>query len=1009
MKFLDSSQDSDYINLLKLPVINLAVESNNVRFNQATPTRSNQSLLSSLASSHLKRKASTPHPFAPGIRDTARKSLAAVGSPHRSVLTSSLKQSRPSDAANNSLISTNSKSVKFKLAEFTKKDECDLNSSSFNRSGDKSLLADLENDEPPVVDNQVECLDIQAKRLEFNEKEEQVDDNQDDEDYQMELDEESDESMTTRSKKARQSTPSPVKKSPRLNKTSPSPKIPSPSKSPAKSSPRPSPAKSPAATTLCAVTLNCLNETFETQEEINSIMTPSEIVDSEQVNSVPIISEEQKEEDRLAGSNFESEIDNEYLVRLNMRKTIRVSGLDQNEPADSHRSSSITHSPLSLPVKPAEIQTKDESSEESDQEEYKEEMNGMDTSSGEHRNTEPPIVEAVEMPNPTIETQEEEVASVITPQVESETIAELEPEPEVTTTSEIVNQPDIESTAQQEETIVTPSVSNTDSTPVQESEAEATSVTSNSTVVSSPIANKVDKDFSIREEQHEISSPTREYDLMSLPSLNMSANPKSQEEELNDSAGELNMSSISSRAVNDDVNNTTPTQSPGKRIEAEFNVTNTLTTVSGMTRTNSDWSLYSQISSVSEHYERMKPNESQNNTLTNEDDLDGAKPKRRQSNIKRRAPVRGRRTMEIKLEKEDDTVNESATTASAVGDDDDDDRASVASRVSLRRRRSDASSVASSASITVKGKHPVNLDLFNQISAFIEPVVATEKRLTRGRKLKSLVELPATEILPTHTEIVSSTKSTTVTRRNSSKKTAESSTSVVSTPVIMSASNLKKYNAIMEEQQPEGRTTTRSTRSRAAHSRSPSASSIVSVTSSVTSSVSTSLRPKRVASTRKKASQVEEKKEAEKTIIVDEDSQDSKLQLSPTNSVVSIASSLASTGRVTRRTTRKIKEETESVKKEDTTPSVASVTRSYSSRNYNLRSKLDTPKVEATVEDSCDSFTSATATTTTATSSTTTRVPTLRRARTARASTVKKEQSSDDLLPDLDFGSKRSK
>jgi hypothetical protein len=256
--------------------------------------------------------------------------------------------------------------------------------------------------------------------------------------------------------------------------------------------------------------------------------------------------------------------------------------------------------------------------------------------------------------------------------------------------------------------------------------------------------------------------------------------------------------------------------------------------------------------------------------------------------------------------------------------------------------------------------------------------------------------MPASDLLPStsQTSLASATSTNAstgriLTRRNSKKQTLEqvteeasASTSTTDTQQsqsssnLMSISNLRKHDAIMEKLKIEGMsqqvaaTATlprkgRTTRSRATRSPSPSASSVVSTSSVMTiaseaSTVTSSAvgtkrrtgvtRTASARSTRKTdVAQVEEAEPThDKTLKADDlDSLvDEKVtnrrsdDHSPTSSVVSVASSVTSGTRTLRRN-RKAKEEVDHETEEKISPPAqASVlTRSNSGRNYSLRSK----------------------------------------------------------------------
>jgi hypothetical protein len=301
-----------------------------------------------------------------------------------------------------------------------------------------------------------------------------------------------------------------------------------------------------------------------------------------------------------------------------------------------------------------------------------------------------------------------------------------------------------------------------------------------------------------------------------------------------------------------------------------------------------------------------------------------------------------------------------------------------------------------------------------------------EKRQTRS-KLKTLIEMPASEILPSTSQASLSTPATSltaaaasarvVTRRHSKKQleqvteetnssqpsVAAEATSETTTSHLMSISNLRKHDAIMERlkaeqqndnfqemsQQVAGTATLprkgRATRSRATRSPSPTASSVVSVssvltvasTSTVTSSAvgkrrgsqaaasaataTTAPAPASVtrsASTRtiKKSNSIDSKSTAQhdktlkaedvdSVVCLDSEEASVKAHYSPTSSVVSLASSVTSGTRTLRRN-RKVKEDLDLAGAVDLAsndaverPASATLARSNSDRKYSLRSK----------------------------------------------------------------------
>ena len=337
-----------------------------------------------------------------------------------------------------------------------------------------------------------------------------------------------------------------------------------------------------------------------------------------------------------------------------------------------------------------------------------------------------------------------------------------------------------------------------------------------------------------------------------------------------------------------------------------------------MTRTNSESSLFSHISSVSEYYEKHKQNEDE------EEEEEEVKTTKRGA-IKKRAPVG--KSKDVLLRHMDDNelsitkANEEAAENSKKGP----------GSSSLKRRKSDlsCSSGSSGASSAAAAK----------IKASIQKLPPTlgsndqEIRVTRS-KLKALIESPDVS-----SSSSGSTSAKAKTTRNSRKKLeiVEENEELLpnqTTTAKMSISNLRKHNAAMEKAETlesinedeveDSHANKRTTRS-AARSPSPSASSIISassIASTLTNASQTNV--KRRGRAPKNAKKLEETPQHDKTLKdADQDIETASQIPSPTNSVVSVASVASSvTGRSTRRTTRRKTIEVETVKPEHTSPSI---------------------------------------------------------------------------------------
>jgi trimeric autotransporter adhesin len=384
----------------------------------------------------------------------------------------------------------------------------------------------------------------------------------------------------------------------------------------------------------------------------------------------------------------------------------------------------------------------------------------------------------------------------------------------------------------------------------------------------------------------------------------------------------------------------------------------------GLSRTNSESSLFSHISSVSEHYEKI--NKLQEEEKQSQQTKRGA--------LKRRAPVNTKakevipshfmddnELSSIKKATEDESNNQTLTSASGKG------------KSNLKRRNSDMSSTSSSSSTasslnTNKARLKASLD---QIPSTLG-TNDQEIRLTRS-KLKTLIEQPlASSAVATTSSTRSTLRNTTTSTRSSNKRlevVEEIDDAAAGSPAKMSINNLRKHNAAMMN------SPNKASRSKPTRSPSPSASSvvsscsqfsIVSVNSSVISSASAPKRRGRPPKNAKKLDDVDETPKAvDKALKTNfADNNDDIIvcsQLSPTSSVCSIASSTL------RRSTRKTRLSLEHGSSEanessdSTAPTRSLLTRSNSDRKYNLRNKAsggggasENEETQASVESSSE-------------------------------------------------------
>ena len=440
---------------------------------------------------------------------------------------------------------------------------------------------------------------------------------------------------------------------------------------------------------------------------------------------------------------------------------------------------------------------------------------------------------------------------------------------------------------------------------------------------------------------------------LSHNSINDSDLTLNKSNEQDEESFQLNMSSVSAHCEN---------QSPSRKPSQEHNDSNSKIKLpkeeepSRLSRTNSESSLFSHISSVSEHYERLK--KAEENKIT-------SKPPARTA---ARPPL-----PKVNRLMDDNELNIIKKAAA----EESNENSKKTGGTALRRRRSDLSSASSSASESSSAAAVAKIRANMQK---LPPTLGSndhEVRVTRS-KLKALIEHPEqSNDTPTPKKQA---------RMSRVKKQTLELVEELDEPAKMSVSNLKKHNAEMDKlaeadeetiQDDHKRkiptATTRTTRSaKVTRSPSPTASSVISDTtiasiqSQATSSASTKRRgrpPKAPSSivssttttTTKNLSQEIENLQ-DKTLIKSNDLDNGdelssqnlvNQQTSPTNSVVSVASSIGASsvasstasGRYTRRNRRTIQVDFNINEAEEAAKKQSVLTRSNSGRSYGLRSK----------------------------------------------------------------------
>jgi len=425
------------------------------------------------------------------------------------------------------------------------------------------------------------------------------------------------------------------------------------------------------------------------------------------------------------------------------------------------------------------------------------------------------------------------------------------------------------------------------------------------------------------------------------------------------------MSSVSARNSFNSPNNDAKEKSASRDIFPLFADGDDQKLNLGLSRTNSESSLFSHISSVSEHYEKI-------NKLQEEEEKQQQSQQTKRGALKRRAPVNTKAKEVIPSHFMDD--NELSSIKKATEDESNNTLtgASGKGKSNLKRRNSDMSSSSSSSTAS-----SLNTNNKARLKASLDQIPSTlgtndqEIRLTRS-KLKTLIEQPLASTTPS----TRSTLRTTTSTRSSNKRLEVveeiDDVAAAGSPAKMSINNLRKHNAAMMN------SPSKASRSKTTRSPSPSASSvvsscsqfsIVSVNSSVISSASAPKRRGRPPKNAKKLDDVDETPKAvDKALKTNyADNNDDIIvcsQLSPTSSVCSIASSTL------RRSTRKTRLSLEHGSSEanessdSTAPTRSLLTRSNSDRKYNLRNKAsgnggvsESEETQASVESSSETRT----------------------------------------------------
>ena len=412
--------------------------------------------------------------------------------------------------------------------------------------------------------------------------------------------------------------------------------------------------------------------------------------------------------------------------------------------------------------------------------------------------------------------------------------------------------------------------------------------------------------------------------LISIKNINILFSIIAEDESL-----DLNMSSVSARHSFDSPDGNEATEKKTfSNIFPQFADGDDQKLNLGLSRTNSESSLFSHISSVSEHYEKL-------NKLQEEEEEKQNELKKR-GTLKRRAPVSTKAKEPIPTRLIDDNelssikrATEGATSKTLTG---------ASGKSNLKRRNSDMSSSSSSSASSLNPNAKA-------LTARLEQIPTTlgtndqEIRLTRS-KLKTLIEQPMPATTSTRT-----TLRTTANARSSNKRLeVVEETDDTGSPAKMSINNLRKHNAAMEKSNAKSKTSP----TKAARSPSPTASSVISscsqfstisIGSSVVSSASAPKRRGRPPKNTKKTEDTNETPKAGAEKSLKSNYTDDNDQLSPTSSICSIASSTL------RRSTRKTRlslehGSSEANESSDSTAPVKSLlARSNSDRKYNLRKK----------------------------------------------------------------------
>ena len=197
-----------------------------------------------------------------------------------------------------------------------------------------------------------------------------------------------------------------------------------------------------------------------------------------------------------------------------------------------------------------------------------------------------------------------------------------------------------------------------------------------------------------------------------------------------------------------------------------------------ISRTNSESSLFSHISSVSEHYEKLN---------AAEEKQEEEAQKKRGAALKRRAPVKAKAK-----EKQEPLMDDNELSSLKKATEEAAETATTKGRANLKRRNSDMSSSSSSSSAAAVKPATARL------KASLEQLPPTlgssdqEIRLTRS-KLKSIIEQPAPVVVSARSTL----RSTALRGSNKRLEIVEESEDAAS-PAKMSIHNLRKHDAAME-------------------------------------------------------------------------------------------------------------------------------------------------------------------------------------------------------------------